>query len=665
VKQLTFAADIGYLGDISKAVFEIARAEICVKSELCKELPATPTVAEDKDDVIQQAKPDSESITSMNICQDSWPFDWATVDIPGSPGLSRLFKGLEIEAAHVPTFSLDGSESEDPCLSKMEIEEVFNGGKTIVRGESYKAQSSRVQTFHGHLKGFPAGEALLSPLKNNVDVFCGYSESPLREMYVFPFAPQQKVFFKPPTSKMAQWTQLQAQEAEVESKYAKLKKQCSADHPAVIAMMEELAMTFCWLEKYKRAESLYRELVDIHRQNSGPNDLDTLQACHRVVETLRQQGHFSKAKALNDNLRSAASKLVQADHPLAIDVAKSDAWLSELLGHRENAENGRREILQIMLTTHGPRHFHSMRAISLLGNLISKKDSKGGEILLRAALQLSLEDPESDPNCYTAIFAMIDLAAAQYMRGDPEESLRIASRAIERFGSLLGANHPYILSLEKCRAWSLLDTGELVESKRLFESLAALYSVGIEEGKKINLVGAWLGLAHVLSRTGNVEYATGWYEKCFGLGIPIYEIYQNELVGACYRLADWYEDHRLFDDALRIYQCLVSEIRGFGDDHGMIVKLESEMRRIVNKGQRDARSSYDASDHKSDSDDTVCNSEADNGVVGEKFDEEIEAKAVTGEVEEDGCEQENEDRKLPHEAFQTHWRLSCSFLPRA
>jgi hypothetical protein len=59
----------------------------------------------------------------MEICQDRWPFDWSTVDVPGSPGLSRLFSALEIEAkTFVPPLSLETPESEDSrCLSNVEI----------------------------------------------------------------------------------------------------------------------------------------------------------------------------------------------------------------------------------------------------------------------------------------------------------------------------------------------------------------------------------------------------------------------------------------------------------------------------------------------------------------------------------------------------------------
>jgi len=623
---------------------------MCLKSELCKELPATPTVGEDKDNVIQQAKPDSASITSMDIFQDSWPLNWETVDIPGSPGLSRLFRGLEIEAVHVPALFLDGPESEHhTCLSKMEIREVFNCGKTIATAESHRARLARVQTFHGHLEGRSAYQAPHFPWRNTDDVFCGYSESPLQEIYVFPSSTQRKVSAKPPSSKVTLWAELHTQEADFENKYAKLKMHFSADNPAVIAMLQKLAFAVYSLDKLKKAECLYRELVDLYRQIHGPNNLITLHACHTIVEILRQQGHFSKAKALNDNLRSAASKLVQANHPLAIDVANSDARLSELLGHRENAENGLREILQILLTTYGPRHFNSMRALSLLGSLISRKGSEGGEMLLRTALQLSLEDPESDSNCFAAIFTMRDLADALYSRGDLEESLRIASGAVERFGPLLGANHACILELETSRAWSLLHSGNLDESEKLFGNLAALHSVEKEEEDRRDLVGPWLGLAHVCSRRGDFEHAIGWYEKCFGLGIPVYGVYPNALVEASYQLADWYENHRLFVDALRVYQRLISEIREY-DDHEMIAKLGSKVRRIEDRVQRDARSASDISEYESESDDTDWSTD---DATDERVDEEIEVGMEMDQIEEDGRGQENEDWKSFDEAFKT------------
>jgi hypothetical protein len=109
-----------------------------------KELFAASNVGQNKDNVVQQAKHESETITAMEICPDLGPFDWSSANIPGSPRLSRLFKCLA-EAVHVPALSLDGSESEDPtCLSKTEIQEVFNCGKTIATAESHTKVGSAI-----------------------------------------------------------------------------------------------------------------------------------------------------------------------------------------------------------------------------------------------------------------------------------------------------------------------------------------------------------------------------------------------------------------------------------------------------------------------------------------------------------------------------------------
>ncbi len=254
-----FTADIGYLVDVSGQGFEIAEGERCQESIICKGLFAASNDGENNDDDVQQAEDDSESITATNIRPDSWPFDWTSIDILGSPGLSRLFKRLEIEAVHVLALSLDGSESEYlTCLSKMEIQYVFNCGKTIATTELHRARLSLVQTFNGHLEGRAAYEAPHFPWRNTDDVFCGYSESPLREIYVFA---QQKVSAKPPNSEMTRWAQLQTQQGEVESKYAKLKMHLSGNHIAAMAMMEELASIFYSRKKFTRAEPLYRELV--------------------------------------------------------------------------------------------------------------------------------------------------------------------------------------------------------------------------------------------------------------------------------------------------------------------------------------------------------------------------------------------------------------------
>jgi len=87
------------------------------------ESPCAAPIHETSNDPSQGSGSVPSDAGPMEICQDRWPFDWSTVDVPGSPGLSRLFSALEIEAkTFVPPLSLETPESEDSqCLSNVEI----------------------------------------------------------------------------------------------------------------------------------------------------------------------------------------------------------------------------------------------------------------------------------------------------------------------------------------------------------------------------------------------------------------------------------------------------------------------------------------------------------------------------------------------------------------
>jgi hypothetical protein len=59
---------------------------------------------------------------------DQWPFNWSTVNVPGSPGLSRLFTALELEeSSPVPELSLSDAEVEtSQTFSAIELSDIFN-----------------------------------------------------------------------------------------------------------------------------------------------------------------------------------------------------------------------------------------------------------------------------------------------------------------------------------------------------------------------------------------------------------------------------------------------------------------------------------------------------------------------------------------------------------
>jgi hypothetical protein len=191
----------------------------------------------------------------MEICQDRWPFDWSTVDVPGSPELSRLFSALEIEAeTFVPSLSLENSEFMDSqCLSNVEIQVLSNKDRNMVPDDF------AYQHLSGDGKCFAPNETASShcphyPWRDISAVFFWHAPSPLNEVYIFP--PSYTAARKAPKSKINVLRALELEETDLQIKFAKLKKQLHVDHPAVIAIMEDLALIYWNLNKYLKAERM-------------------------------------------------------------------------------------------------------------------------------------------------------------------------------------------------------------------------------------------------------------------------------------------------------------------------------------------------------------------------------------------------------------------------
>jgi len=388
------------------------------------------------------------------------------------------------------------------------------------------------------------------------------------------------------------------------------------DSAPLIAVMEDLGCVLRGLHKHRKAESLYRDLGDIYRRTLGPDDFKTLKARQTLVEVLRAQGYFSEAILLNHDLRSTIFQRVQPHHPLAIRVAKTDAWLAEALGRNEESERLRREILQIMLTTYGPRHYDAIRAVSVLGQTLSKRGRQEGEVLLRTAMQLSLGDVD-EASCW----ASIDLASALDSNGAHEESYSIATQAMERYGSLLGPKHKRILNLKERRAWSMLRMGRFAQSEHLFRDLVSLYSVEETEINNKELVNVWYGLAEALTERGQIEEASDWYEKSFQMRVSKEELIYSEAVATCYKLSHCYEVRRRFHDAVRVCKMMIASLRKSGDDQGgTIAQLQLEISRLEERTmdclENEGANGQDSLD--SDRSDTVAGDDAVEDVVEEE-----------------------------------------------
>jgi hypothetical protein len=176
------------------------------------------------------------------------PFDWATVDVPSSPTLTRLSVALSIECA-MPLLSLDDRDPEDSeYIPEPPNHEPFNRGNEEPNYDIY----------------FPN----LGVLGNNIEkisqtrIDCSWS--PFSELYCFPDTSTthlRKYAFpeKRPSSNLMEI--VQKEEIRLRKNWCSLKRSLPLYDPTVIATMERLGDVYDNLCQHKKAEYFYRQVV--------------------------------------------------------------------------------------------------------------------------------------------------------------------------------------------------------------------------------------------------------------------------------------------------------------------------------------------------------------------------------------------------------------------
>ncbi|CZR64706.1 uncharacterized protein PAC_14605 [Phialocephala subalpina] len=358
-------------------------------------------------------------------------FDWASVDVIGSLELSRLFRGLEIDCeAFIPMLSLDTFEPEPAAkayLSGSDILDLFN---EINQAIPVRLRQLELVTHSAPKLATQDNQSPQHPWRDIGAVFFGYDPGPFSEVYVFPSshdAPNRAKNFE----KLSLWEDLQAQKIELEAKFAKLETQFRINHPAHIEMSETLAKIYYRLHEGRKAEIMYRKLVELHSQSCGPNSYETLDTMINLIKSLERQGRDLEARSLSLDVRSIISKLCNPWHPISIAATIQYARIVSNLDLFEEAEPLRREVLQIRL----------------LGNTLAKRGTKEGETLLRTAVQIISEDPAiKDTVKCQGMERLAD--AIFYGKEAYEESYNITANAVEQFTVAFGPSHPAILNLQ-------------------------------------------------------------------------------------------------------------------------------------------------------------------------------------------------------------------------
>jgi tetratricopeptide (TPR) repeat protein len=585
-----------------------------------------------------------EDLDTLALGPESIGFDiWSAVDVPGSPGLTRLFSALEIKCSvPVPPLSLDtGIPEESQYISDTEMQDLWNEDN---KSRLYELDVSYSPRQLGNIQASPEGGVRELPRDPKLTL-CEWRESPLNEIYIFQTSPT-KALYQPPSSRKPLWAWLEAQEADLRIKLSKLKPPLHVKPPLVIAMMKKLAEIYIRQGRYQKAEKLCRCVVNVMRESLGFSNLKTVVAWQKWIRSLLYQGQYLHARTLLSKMYSKILGLVNPDHNIATEATFLMAWTALNLNYDEEAERLLRQVLQIRLNTEGPRSHGTRICMDYLGYVLGKQRKHSeAEKLFRAAMHLHHEFAElgeEEDLCN----ATNDLSWTLNRQGLHKESEDVARLAVERLEGSLGPKQPRILKAHVRLARSLAAQGQYIESGKEFRTVFKKQSKLLGESHPATLTTAW-ELALSLEEMGHLEEATKWYEKTFWGDFGVHGPDGKNTVCSCNGLGLCYEKQGRYRDAMKLYRELVERIQAVkGNDHPAIAEVQGWIEGIQKRPlegeeymtEEDTATLSEGDDEDMTDEDTATLSEGDDEDMTEE-----ETDNLSEEGDEDMREEADED----------------------
>ena len=409
--------------------------------------------------------------TSQLLLPDSpWPLSSKSGDAEPLL-LSRLFSALSLAPpSDLTPFCQSATATEitmrDPeTISNVELIDLSNGGggetsspSTQMTVHTVDKPSLRKRTASSAFK-FSDMDAIF-PSQTIV-----FASSLSGELYPFP-GHEETRFEARSISKYHDVLRLEMQECK--EKINKIETYFPGNNPAVITLIDKLAVAYFGLGNYDEAEKQFKRILPILVQRHGSNSRHFISVKRDLSEVVLHLGRYTEANQLAQEVHTSALGIDNPGGPL---VQKSLQVLAQSYGNLrelEKEEQLLRELVQIRLVAFGPRHGDTLAAIrSLSDSIIDSQRYFESEELLRVALELSQGAQGLSDRRKCLIFRK--LATVLYKQGNYPESESLYRTTAEMSERFLGSEHPDTL---RCRFWLckvLRARGSLEESHMILQ----------------------------------------------------------------------------------------------------------------------------------------------------------------------------------------------------
>ncbi|CAG9979826.1 unnamed protein product [Clonostachys byssicola] len=193
--------------------------------------------------------------------------------------------------------------------------------------------------------------------------------------------------------------------------------------------------------RFKEAESLLRNVIEIRGQSLGLDDLETVRAMENIGTLFHVQGKLGEAEQTLRLVLEVKERVLGREHKDTLCSAFALANLFLKLGDFADAERRHRETLVTLLQVLGKDHFHTLTSLDGLGETLRLAGIlEESERTLHRAVDgkmraLGAENPHTISSVY-------GLAATLMCQGKHEHAEKLYRQGLEGCEKALGRYHP-------------------------------------------------------------------------------------------------------------------------------------------------------------------------------------------------------------------------------
>ncbi len=288
------------------------------------------------------------------------------------------------------------------------------------------------------------------------------------------------------------------------------REQLGPDHPHVAASLANLAVVYRARGDDQGAEPFLRQALRILRQSFGDHHPDVARSLNNLADLLRAQGELKRAEPYFRQALEIQQRLLGADHPDLITALNNLALVLHRQNHVAEAESMYQRSLELSLKVLGEQH---PDVATILNNLAELYRHTGrftdAEPLYQRALQIQkLSLGGGHP---ARALTLSNLAQSLHDRGRPAESEPLFRQALDLQEQSLGKDHGELAVTLNLLADCLVDLGRSAEAEPLYQR-----ALRIQEPLGDDSPGSlmtWVDLGNLCRQQGRTAAAESLYEQ--------------------------------------------------------------------------------------------------------------------------------------------------------